>query len=150
MLKHYNQALKSTPISLNYKHCSPALTHESDLVNCSCKTTHKSLHFSVFTPCAHLESSSIQYFFFFFFFYCKNNREYSIIENKQKITVCIKRTKYLSIKKNTHGSIDSRKINVSSLNLAGKKKKRRDRGHTNKDTNILRENLKFSTNSRSF
>ncbi len=45
-------------------------------------------------------------------------------------------------KKKTHGLIDSRKINVSSLNLTEKKKKkRRDRGHTNKDTNILRENL---------
>ncbi len=28
-------------------------------------------------------------------------------------------------KKNTHGSIDSRKINVSSLNLVGKKKEKK-------------------------
>uniref|UniRef100_A0A673LML1 Si:dkey-238d18.5 n=1 Tax=Sinocyclocheilus rhinocerous TaxID=307959 RepID=A0A673LML1_9TELE len=38
--------LKSTPISLNYKHYSPALTHESDLVNCYCKTLHTNPYIS--------------------------------------------------------------------------------------------------------
>ncbi len=37
---------KSRPLSLNYKHYSPALTHESDLVNRYYKTLHTNPHIS--------------------------------------------------------------------------------------------------------
>ncbi len=44
--KPWRHFSKSTPILLNYKHYSPALTHESDLVNCHCNTLHTNPYIS--------------------------------------------------------------------------------------------------------